>query len=181
MTVLMSAIRQGKPEVVEDGKKKLHHFKQPIPVPSYLTAIAAGKLEARKIGPRSHVWSEPEVVDAAASKLEDTEDLLSDSKSWLNYMALIQEQCYFHLTQKPRSDRRLAVVQLAKLINLALRGNTRFHQDRLRRENAPNEATYQQSIQAARDALESSLIMQHPNIVAERIITNTPATVIPVS
>ena len=76
MTVLMSAMRQGKPEMVEDGKKKLHHFKQPIPVPSYLTAIAAGKLEARKIGPRSHVWSEPEVVDAAASKLEDTEDLL---------------------------------------------------------------------------------------------------------
>ncbi len=96
---------------------------------------------------------------------EDTEDLLSDSKSWLSYMALIQEQCYFHLTQKPRSDRRLAVVQLAKLINLALRGNTRFHQDRLRRENAPNEATYQQSIQAARDAMESSLIMQHPELI----------------
>ena len=76
MTVLMSAIPQGKPEMVEDGKRKLYQFQQPIPIPSYLIAIAAGNLEARKIGPRSHVWSEPEVVDAAASKLDDTEDLL---------------------------------------------------------------------------------------------------------
>ena len=76
MIVLMSAIPQGKPEMVEDGKKRVHHFHQPIPIPSYLIAIAAGKLESRKIGPRSHVWSEPEVVDTAASKLEDTEDLL---------------------------------------------------------------------------------------------------------
>ena len=72
----MSAISQGKPEIVEDGDKKMHQFKQTIPVPSYLIAIAAGKLESRKIGPRTNVWSEPEVVDAAAKKLEDTEDLL---------------------------------------------------------------------------------------------------------
>ena len=72
----MSAVPQGKSEIVEDGKKKLHQFMQPIPVPSYLIAIAAGKLESRKIGPRTTVWSEPEVVDAAAKKLEDTEELL---------------------------------------------------------------------------------------------------------
>ena len=76
MTVLMGAIPQGEPESVEDGKKKLHKFKQPIPIPSYLMAIAAGKLESRKVGPRSQVWSEPDVVDAAAAKLSDTEDLL---------------------------------------------------------------------------------------------------------
>lgn len=96
---------------------------------------------------------------------EDTEDLLSDSRSWLNYMAAIQEQCYFHLTSKPRSDRRLAVVQLAKLINQALRGNTRFHQERLRQENAANEATYQESIRIARDALEASIVLQHPELI----------------
>ena len=80
MTVLMSAIPQGEPETMEDGKKKLYHFKQPIPIPSYLIAIAAGKLESRKIGPRSTVWSEPQLVDGAAVKLDDTEDLLKTAE-----------------------------------------------------------------------------------------------------
>ena len=46
---------------------------RPIPFQSYLIAIAAGKLESRKIGPRSHVWSEAEFVDAAAAEFADTE------------------------------------------------------------------------------------------------------------
>jgi len=96
---------------------------------------------------------------------EDTEELLSDSKSWLNYMAAIQEQCFFHLTSKPRSDRRFAVLQLAKLIHQALVGNTRFHQERLRQQNAPAEATYQQSLQTARDSLEASIVLQHRDLI----------------
>ena len=58
-TVLMSAIRQGTPE--KRNGKKLYRFLQKVPIPSYLIAIAAGKLESRKIGPRSHVWSEKEL------------------------------------------------------------------------------------------------------------------------
>ena len=42
-------------------------------MPSYLIAIAAGNLEGREIGPRSTVWSEPEVVDAAAYEFDGTE------------------------------------------------------------------------------------------------------------
>ena len=34
----------------------------------------------RKVGPRTHVWSEPEVVDAAAAKLNDTEELLKTAE-----------------------------------------------------------------------------------------------------
>ena len=49
------------------------HLDPPLPFQSYLIAIAAGKLESRKIGPRSHVWSEAEFVDAAAAEFEDTE------------------------------------------------------------------------------------------------------------
>ena len=52
LTVLMSAVPQGDPEPVEGGKKRLHRFLQKIPIQSYLIAIAAGKLESRKIGPR---------------------------------------------------------------------------------------------------------------------------------
>ena len=32
------------------------------------------------MGPRTHVWSEPEVVDAAAAKLNDTEELLKTAE-----------------------------------------------------------------------------------------------------
>ena len=52
LTVLMSAVPQGDPEPVEGGTKRLHRFLQKIPIQSYLIAIAAGKLESRKIGPR---------------------------------------------------------------------------------------------------------------------------------
>ena len=68
--------------------------------------------------------------------VEDIELLFSHPRSWLNYMAAIQEQCFFHLIQKPRSDRRNAVIRLAKTIDHALRGNIRFHHDAMTRESA---------------------------------------------
>ena len=37
-----------------------------VPIPSYLLAIACGNLASRRLGPRSHVWSEPEAVEACA-------------------------------------------------------------------------------------------------------------------
>ena len=43
----------------KDGKKT-YKFYQKVPIQSYLIAIAAGRLESRRIGPRSHVWSEIE-------------------------------------------------------------------------------------------------------------------------
>lgn len=55
----MSAIRK---EYKDVGKTTVFHFVQEIPMPSYLIAIAVGVLEARRIGPRSHVWAEKEVV-----------------------------------------------------------------------------------------------------------------------
>ena len=44
-------------------KSKGSKVTKDVPFQSYLIAIAAGKLESRKIGPRSHVWSEKELVD----------------------------------------------------------------------------------------------------------------------
>lgn len=37
-----------------------------MPIPSYLLALACGNLASRRVGPRSHVWSEPEAVEACA-------------------------------------------------------------------------------------------------------------------
>ncbi len=58
-------------EMLGDGR-----FRMEQPVPSYLIALAAGDLAFRPIGPRSGVYAEPSVVDAAAREFEDTEAMI---------------------------------------------------------------------------------------------------------
>lgn len=77
LTVLMSAIRKGTSYDSEDKTKTVHQFEQKIPIPSYLIAIVVGALESRVIGPRTRVWSEKEMVDAAAHEFAETEEMLS--------------------------------------------------------------------------------------------------------
>lgn len=47
-----------------------------VPIPSYLIALAVGALEARELGPRSRVWSEPSMVEAGAYEFAETEDFI---------------------------------------------------------------------------------------------------------
>jgi leukotriene-A4 hydrolase len=51
-------------------------FRMEQPIPSYLIALAAGDLESRSLGPRSAVYAEPSVVDAAAREFADTEAMI---------------------------------------------------------------------------------------------------------
>ncbi|MCB9831366.1 MAG: M1 family metallopeptidase [Planctomycetes bacterium] len=51
-------------------------FRLERPIPSYLIAIAAGRLASAEIGPRSRVWAEPEQLDLAASEFVDTEKMI---------------------------------------------------------------------------------------------------------
>ena len=74
LTALMSGLREGREELA-DGTARCR-FRQPVPVPSYLITLAVGNLESRPLGPRSSVWSEPEVVDKAANEFVDTEKML---------------------------------------------------------------------------------------------------------
>src|SRR4051794_35802561 len=62
LRALMSAERQA------DGSFRLEH-----PVPAYLIALAVGELEGRDVGPRTAVYAEPSMLDAAAREFEDTE------------------------------------------------------------------------------------------------------------
>lgn len=57
----------------DDG---VHRFSMPQRVPSYLMALAVGDLEFRSTGPRSGVYAEPDVVDAAAWEFADTEQMI---------------------------------------------------------------------------------------------------------
>ncbi|XP_037962086.2 leukotriene A-4 hydrolase isoform X3 [Plutella xylostella] len=68
-TVLMSALRT-------EGAGATS-FRQPVPIPSYLLAIAAGRLEARSLGPRSLVWSEKEEIERSAWEFAETERYLA--------------------------------------------------------------------------------------------------------
>jgi len=68
ITVLMSAIRkhpEDAPKVVNG--KQTFCFTQPVPIQSYLIAIAAGAMVSKRIGPRSHVWTEAQFLEQAAS------------------------------------------------------------------------------------------------------------------
>jgi len=51
---------------------------------AYLLAIAVGNLKGIKIGPRSTVWSEPEVVEKAANEFTSTEDFIKIGEEYVS-------------------------------------------------------------------------------------------------
>ncbi len=61
-------------ETVEGGKA--YRFEMNNPVPPYLIALAIGDLDFRALGPRSGVYAEPEMVDAAAEEFADVERMI---------------------------------------------------------------------------------------------------------
>lgn len=87
MTALMSAVRLGEPEPCPEpdwetpegcGKAWLaHRFEQKVPIAPYLIAIVCGRLEGRRVGPRTCIWSEPEVVEEAATEFDETEKFIA--------------------------------------------------------------------------------------------------------
>ncbi|XP_075981670.1 leukotriene A-4 hydrolase isoform X2 [Anticarsia gemmatalis] len=87
-TVLMSALRGQ----VTANKTS---FNQPMPLPSYLVAIAVGVLESRTLGPRSKVWSEKEEIERSAWEFAETERYLQAAEKlcgpyeWTQYDLLV--------------------------------------------------------------------------------------------
>ncbi|RKP36275.1 peptidase family M1-domain-containing protein [Dimargaris cristalligena] len=87
LKALMSALSTGQRDVAAaDGKgpgSTIYEFAQRTTMPSYLLALVVGNLEGREIGPRSTVWTEPEVVEAAAWEFVDTEKFISTAEALL--------------------------------------------------------------------------------------------------
>ncbi|MDB4966471.1 MAG: leukotriene hydrolase [Myxococcales bacterium] len=52
----------------------------PQPIPPYLLAFAVGELASRDVGPRSRVWAEPSVVDAAAWEFGEVDAMLTTAE-----------------------------------------------------------------------------------------------------
>jgi leukotriene-A4 hydrolase len=77
LVALMSAVSTGSSKNAEQAT---YHFRQQVPMPSYLVALAVGDLESRELGPRSRVWSEPSMVELAHYEFVDTEKFLSTAE-----------------------------------------------------------------------------------------------------
>ncbi|KAF1783407.1 Armadillo-type fold [Phytophthora cactorum] len=75
-TVLMSAIAHGHVKNNDHEQTKKWSFRQNVPIPSYLLAIAAGHMESVELSPRTKVWAEPRIVTRAAHEFAQTEAFL---------------------------------------------------------------------------------------------------------
>ena len=70
-------------------------FRMPQPIPSYLLALAVGDLEFKATGPRTGVWAEPSMLEAAAWEFADAEAMLARTEAlygpyrWGRYDVLV--------------------------------------------------------------------------------------------
>lgn len=74
LRVVMSATQHRR-----DGRA--FHFAMERPIPPYLIAIGIGDLHFRSVGPRTGVYAEPSVLDAAAYEFGDTEHMLQAAEA----------------------------------------------------------------------------------------------------
>ena len=75
LNVVMSGILRGDAQDVGETRHAFE-FVMDNSIPPYLIAIAAGNIEFAELGPRSGVWAEPEMIEAAAAELSDTEAMI---------------------------------------------------------------------------------------------------------
>ena len=82
-TAVMSAITSNPPVTDGAAHTRTFFFAQRVPIASYLIALAVGRIESRRIGPRSFVYAEPALVDAAAAEFSETEAFVAAGEKLL--------------------------------------------------------------------------------------------------
>ncbi|MXO91953.1 M1 family metallopeptidase [Pontixanthobacter aquaemixtae] len=80
LTVVMSGLSGDEAETLDDGRRAFN-FTMDKPVAPYLIAIAAGDIVFQELGPRSGVWSEPSMIEAAAAELSDVEAMIDAAEA----------------------------------------------------------------------------------------------------
>ena len=75
LVAVMSAA-PGEKQAGPDAKSSTYTFEMPQPIPSYLLALAVGNIAAQDLGPRSRVYTEPEMLKAAAWEFAGVNDML---------------------------------------------------------------------------------------------------------
>jgi leukotriene-A4 hydrolase len=76
LTVVMSGDRLTPAGEPAGQGRRAFRFRMDKPVAPYLIAIAAGDIVFRELGPRTGVWTEPVMLEAAAAELADTEAMV---------------------------------------------------------------------------------------------------------
>lgn len=64
----------------EEGGRAVERWTMPQPIPPYLLAFAVGDLVSRELGPRSRVWAEPAVLDAAAWEFAEVDAMIAGAE-----------------------------------------------------------------------------------------------------
>lgn len=79
-TCVMSALLETKTTSTQNDGRTKYTWNQPVPISSYLLAVAVGELVKKDISDRCAIWSEPSVVDAAAFEFAETETFLKTAE-----------------------------------------------------------------------------------------------------
>ena len=93
MKAVMSAPRSAEP--ITQGGESVFTFSMTNSVAPYMVAIAVGDLAFRSLGPRTGVWAEPSMLDAAANELADNEKMVGAAErlfgayDWGRYDVLV--------------------------------------------------------------------------------------------
>ncbi|MDF7775184.1 M1 family metallopeptidase [Sphingomonas sp. AOB5] len=82
LVAVMSAARVngGKAKAAPNGEHSFS-FKMDKPVPPYLIALAVGDLKYKALGPRSGVWTEAPMLEAAATEFADIEKMIDAAEA----------------------------------------------------------------------------------------------------
>ena len=65
------------------SERKFTSISMDVPIPSYLIAIVAGNLVTRKIGSRTSIITEPEMIEAASKELFAIEQVIVEAETFL--------------------------------------------------------------------------------------------------
>ncbi len=81
VAVMSGARVDGAKGVTAANGKRAFRFRMDKPVPPYLIAMAVGDLAFKATGPRSGVWTEPSMLDAAAAEVADVEKMIDAAQN----------------------------------------------------------------------------------------------------
>lgn len=82
------------PPIIEQDKRE-YSFRMPQAVPSYLIALAVGRLDYAPLGPRSGVWASPSQLAVARYEMLPTEEMITKTEAlfgpyrWGHYDILV--------------------------------------------------------------------------------------------
>jgi aminopeptidase N len=80
---LVGAMAAEQLEVQEGSGQAVFSFRMPQPIPSYLFALAVGNLAFREFGPRTGIYAEPELMEAAAWEFAENETKMTEAEKLL--------------------------------------------------------------------------------------------------